>query len=69
MPSFSNVFGATHTAALDGPRGSIPATGKRVTVPFASLLGASGDRFTSFAVYFDQMEFLTELGLTQAPPD
>jgi hypothetical protein len=26
-------------------------------------------RFTNFAVYFDQMEFLTQLGLAQATHD
>ena len=57
------VFEGTHTAALDGPGGPVPATGKRVAVPFVSLLGVSGDRFTSFAVYFDEMEFLIQLGL------
>jgi hypothetical protein len=57
------VFEGTHTAALDGPAGSVPATGKRVAVPFVSLLGFPVT--TSFAVYFDQMEFLTQLGLAQ----
>jgi hypothetical protein len=44
---------------------SIPATGKRVAVPFVSVLRVAGDRFTSFAVYFDHVEFLTQLGLGQ----
>jgi hypothetical protein len=37
-------------------RGEVPA-----------VLGVAGDRFTSFAVYFDQMELLTQLGLAPAP--
>ncbi|MGH7488535.1 MAG: hypothetical protein ACREMY_23495 [bacterium] len=49
------------------PGGSIPATGRRVTIPLVSVLGVAGDRFTSIAVYFDQMEVLTQLGLAQAP--
>lgn len=35
------------TAAIDAHGGSISATGKRVAVPFVSVLGVSGDRFTS----------------------
>lgn len=61
------VFEGTHTAAIDAHGGSISATGKRVAVPFVSVLGVSGDRFTSLALYFDQMELLTQLGLAQAP--
>ena len=57
------VFEGTHTAALNAPGGSIPATGRQVTVPFVSVLGVAGDRFTGIAVYFDQMELLTQLGL------
>ena len=65
--ALEGVLEGTHTAALNAPGGSIPATGKRVAVPFVSVLGVAGDRFTSFAVYFDQMELLTQLGLAQAP--
>lgn len=61
------VFEGTHTATLNAPGGSIPATGQRVAIPLTSVLRVAGDRFTSFAVYFDQMELLTQLGLTQAP--
>jgi hypothetical protein len=57
------VFGGTHTAVLNAPGGSIPATGRCVTIPFVSVLGAAGDRFTSIAVYFDQMQLLAQLGL------
>jgi predicted ester cyclase len=61
------VFEGTHTEALNAPGGPILATGKRVAVPLVSVLGVAGDRFTSFAVYFDQMELLTQLGLAPAP--
>lgn len=61
------VFEGTHTAELNAPAGSIPATGRRVTVPFVSVLGVAGARFTSIAVYFDQVELLTQLGLAHAP--
>lgn len=57
------VFEGTHTATLNAPGRSISATGKRIALPFVSVLGVAGDKFTSFAVYFDQMELLTQLGL------
>ena len=57
------MFEGTHTEALNALGGSILATGKRVAVPLVSVLGVAGGRFTSFAVYFDQMELLTQLGL------
>jgi hypothetical protein len=31
------------------------------------VLGLAGDRFISIAVYFDQMELLSQLGLVPAP--
>jgi steroid delta-isomerase-like uncharacterized protein len=61
------VFEGTHTEALNAPGGSIPATGKRVSIPFALVNEVSEGRFTSFALYFDQMELLTQLGLAEAP--
>ena len=62
------VFEGTQTGALNAPAGSIPATGKRVAIPFVTLQDFANDRFTTFALYFDQMELLTQLGLTQATP-
>ncbi len=62
------VFEGAQTDALNAPGGSIPATGKRVAVPFVTVQSFAGDRFTTFALYFDQMELLTQLGLTQAAP-
>jgi hypothetical protein len=52
---------------LNAPGGLIPATGRRVAVPFISVLRVIGDRFTSIAVYFNSMELLTQLGLAPAP--
>jgi predicted ester cyclase len=62
------VFEGTQTNALNAPGGSIPATGKRVAIPFVTVQGFANDRFTTFALYFDQMELVTQLGLSQATP-
>jgi predicted ester cyclase len=61
------VFEGTHTAALDAPGGSIPATGRRAAIPFVTVSGVADDRFTSLALYFDQIDLLTQLGLAEAP--
>jgi hypothetical protein len=53
------VFEGTHTAALDAPGGSIPATGRRAAIPFVTVSGVADDRFTSLALYFDQIDLLT----------
>jgi predicted ester cyclase len=60
------VFEGTHTAALDAPDGSIPATGRRAAIPFVTVSGVADDRFTSLALYFDQIDLLTQLGLAEA---
>ncbi len=62
------VFEGTQTDALNAPGGSIPATGKRVAIPFVTTYDFANDKFATFALYFDQMELLSQLGLTQATP-
>ncbi|NMO93661.1 nuclear transport factor 2 family protein, partial [Actinomycetospora sp. TBRC 11914] len=61
------VFEGTHTETLHAPSGDVPATGRRVSVPFVNVCEFSGERMTYFALYFDQVELLTQLGLVAAP--
>jgi predicted ester cyclase len=61
------VFEGTHTETLHAPSGDIPATGRRVSVPFVNVCNFSGDRYSDFALYFDQVELMTQLGLVAAP--
>jgi ketosteroid isomerase-like protein len=61
------VFEGTHTETLQAPSGALSATGRRVSVPFVNVCEFSGDRFTDFVLYFDQVEMLTQLGLMSAP--
>ena len=61
------VFEGTHTETLHAPGGDIPATGRRVSVPFVNVCEFSGDRVSDFVLYFDQVELLTQLGLVAAP--
>jgi ketosteroid isomerase-like protein len=57
-------FVGTHTGPLVAPTGeSIDATGKRVRLRACDVATVSGGRVTSHRFYFDQMEFLGQLGL------
>jgi ketosteroid isomerase-like protein len=54
----------THTGPLEAPTGeSIPATGKRVRVRAGDAATVANGVVTSHRFYFDQMEFLGQLGL------
>lgn len=57
------VFEGTHTETLSAPGGEVPATGRSVTIPFVNVCEVSGDRFTDFVLYFDQVELMTQLGV------
>jgi steroid delta-isomerase-like uncharacterized protein len=57
-------FIGTHTGPLATPTGdTIPATGKRVRVRECDVATVENGRITSHRFYFDQMEFLEQLGL------
>jgi predicted ester cyclase len=60
------VFKGTHTGPLCPPGAEIPATGRSVAIPIANMNTVREGRFTSFRLYFDQVELLSQLGL--APP-
>jgi ketosteroid isomerase-like protein len=59
-------FVGTHTAPLPSPTGeSIPPTGKAVRVRACDIATVENGVVTSHRFYFDQMEFLGQLGLTE----
>jgi predicted ester cyclase len=60
------VFEGTHTDTLHAPSGDVAPTHRRVSVPFINIGDFAGDRFTDFALYFDQVELMTQLGLVGA---
>ena len=60
------VFDGTHTASLNAPTGAIPATGKPVSIPFVTRFTCRRGQFTDFRLYFDQMDLVTQLGLSEA---
>lgn len=56
----------THTGPLQGPAGTIPATGRPVAVPFAQVLEFEQGKIARGRLYFDLAGMLQQLGLT--PP-
>jgi ketosteroid isomerase-like protein len=62
-------FTGTNTAPLPLPSGeSMPATGKRVRVRGCDVATVQNGVITSHRLYFNQMEFLGQLGLAPETP-
>jgi ketosteroid isomerase-like protein len=59
----------THTGPLPMPSGeSVPATGKQIRVRSCDIATVEGGLVTRHRFYFDQMEFLGQLGLLPETP-
>ena len=56
-------FTGTHTGTLHGPAGDVPATGRRVAVPYAATYHVHDDKVTRVRMFWDQLEVLSQLGL------
>ena len=57
-----SIFG-THTGPLDGPEGTIAATGKSLAIRGCDAVTARDGQIQSQRAYYDQMTFLVQLGL------
>ncbi len=56
----------THDGVLHTPGGDIPPTGRRVEFRWAAVYATDGDTLKSEHLFFDQMDFLGQLGLLPA---
>jgi uncharacterized protein (TIGR02246 family) len=56
-------FTGTHDGVLSGPNGDIPPTGRRVSLPYVQLLRIHDGKHASFALSFDRLALLEQLGL------
>ena len=60
-------FTGTHTAPLPLPSGQIvPPTGKQIRIRACDLATVESGQITRHHFYFDQMEFVEQLGLPEA---
>jgi len=57
----------THTGPLRLPAGEIPPTGRRVSLGYTLHVTEGGGRMTSYRLYFDRVDFMTQLGLMPEP--
>jgi steroid delta-isomerase-like uncharacterized protein len=57
------VIQGTLTGTNTGPFGSLPATGRQISVPWAAVVRTDTEGLISyFGTYYDRMTFLTQLG-------
>jgi len=56
-----------HTAPLEGPMGTVPPTHKKVSGHGVQLLRVENGQIAEARVYYDQYEFMSQLGLIPAP--
>lgn len=57
------VFTGTHTGPLATPNGEIPATGKKAEFGLVDTFLVSDGKVTAHRVYYDNLAFMTQLGL------
>ncbi|HEV2712559.1 MAG TPA: nuclear transport factor 2 family protein [Gaiellaceae bacterium] len=62
MVAGEGLLAGTHTGPLRTPQGEIPATGRGVKLPYAFVRRVEGGKIASEHLYFDQMDFLGQLG-------
>ena len=53
----------THTGTLRGPAGEIAATGRSADMRFCGVYEIDEGKITSFHLYFDQAELMSQLGI------
>jgi predicted ester cyclase len=55
----------THTGPLAGLGGEVPATGRRLELPFCDVFEAKDGRIVAHRLYYDQTVVAEQLGLTR----
>ena len=57
------TIAGTHDGVLHTPNGDVPPTGRAVELRWAAVYATDGETLKSEHLFFDQMEFLGQLGL------
>ena len=60
------VLTGTFTAPMQTPKGQAPPSGNAFALPFADVFTVAGGLIAGHRVYYDQVDFLTQLGLLPA---
>lgn len=61
------VMTGTHTGTFRTPQGEIPPSGNPVNLRYASVKRVVNDKVVSEHLYFDQMEFMMQIGAMPGP--
>jgi predicted ester cyclase len=61
------VMEGTHTAPLESPTGTVPATYKKVVGYGVQLLRVENAKIAEARIYFDQLDQMSQLGLIPTP--
>ncbi|MDP9325553.1 MAG: ester cyclase [Candidatus Dormibacteraeota bacterium] len=67
MLAIEGSFTGTHTGPLQSPQGEVPPTGRTIDLPYVDIFESGGEKLTGHRVYWDQVAFLTALGLMPEP--
>lgn len=57
------VFAGTHDGVLQSPNGEVPPTAKSISFRWSASYQVRGDELLYEHLYFDQLDFLGQLGL------
>lgn len=60
-------YTGTHTGPLMTPQGEVPATGRKLDLPYADVFEVEAGRIVRHRTYYDQMDFAQQLGLVPEP--
>jgi predicted ester cyclase len=61
------AFRGTHNGVLHSPAGDIGPTGKSIEFRWAAVYRVEGDQLASEHLFFDQLDFLGQLGIAATP--
>jgi predicted ester cyclase len=59
------ILTGTHDGVLHAPDGDVPPTGRPLELRWAAVYATDGDTLKSEHLFFDQMDFLGQLGLPE----
>lgn len=62
------TLAGSHTGAFRTPQGEVPPSGNQVNLRFASVKRIQDGKIVSEHLYFDQLEFLQQIGATPPGP-
>jgi steroid delta-isomerase-like uncharacterized protein len=60
------TLSGTHTGTFNSPAGEVPASGNRVSFRYVSIKRVRDDRVAAEHLYFDQLDFLQQIGALPA---